>query len=147
VRVRRRGRAIFVSEGFGYTWVRAGKVPKGAASALEDGQTAFLSFDHEIRFLDVGGKRKRVYTLSIKLRSAALDRVIGYYADAVQPQRRYETGNPGIPDLWHVYPTGRVINDDGTVDTYEGAADSNVVRRRWNLARLLSESGWVLPSK
>ena len=144
VRVRRRGGALFVSEGFGYPWTRAGSVPKGASSALKDGQTAFLSFDHEIRFLDAGGKRKRVYSLSIKLRDAALERVIGYYADAVQPQRSYETENPGIPDLWHVYPTGRVINQDGSVDTYEGAADSNVVRRRWNLVHLLSESGWVL---
>lgn len=144
VRMRRRGGSLFVSEGFGYPWVWAGSVPKNTATVLADGQTAFLSFDHEIRFLNVGGKRKRVYSLSLKLRDAALDRVIAYYADAVQPQRPYETANPGIPDLWHVYPTGRVINDDGTVDTFEGAADSNVVRRRWNLARLLTESGWTL---
>ncbi len=143
VRVRRRGNTLFVSEGYGYPWVKAGRLPKGPASALSDGQTAFLSFDHEIRFLDAGGKRKRVYTLSVKLRDASLSRVIGYYADAVQPVTGYETDNPGIPDLWHVYPTGRVIDEDGSVVTYEGAADSNVVRRRWNLAKLLSEAGWT----
>ncbi|MBI3298253.1 MAG: hypothetical protein HYZ75_08825 [Elusimicrobia bacterium] len=143
VRLRRRGNILYVSEGYGRPWVRAGRLPKAASSVLKEGETAFLSFDHAIRLLTVGGKRKRVYTVAVKLRDASLKRVLATYADAVQPLRPYETENPGIPDLWHVYPTGRMINADGTVDTFEGAADSNVVRRRWDLARLLSEDGWA----
>ena len=98
-----------------------------------------MSFDHEIRFLEVAGKHKRVYTISIKLWDQDLDRILDYRADAVQPQADYEISNPGVPDLWHVYPTGRIVRPDGKVDTYEGAADANAVRRRWDLTRLLAE--------
>jgi len=139
IRIQRRGSRLFVSEGWGHPWIDAGGLPALARAYLPDHKTRFLSFDHEIRFLNVGGKRKRVYTLSIKLWDEDLDRIIDYHADAVQPQADYETQNPGVPDLWHVYPTGRIVRPDGVVDTYEGAADSNVVRRRWYLPRLLTE--------
>ena len=139
VRIRRRGGRLFVSEGWGFPWVEAGALPRPARAHLKNGRSYFLGFDHEIRTLRMGGKTKRVYTLSVKLWDPSLDKVLAYGADLVQPSRPWETENPGIPDLWHVYPTGRVLNQDGTVDTWEGAADANVVRRRWSLPTLLAE--------
>jgi len=139
VRIQRRGSRLFVSEGWGRPWFDAGELSGPARAYLPDRGTRFLGFDHEIRFLDAAGKRKRVYTLAVKLWDQDLERIVGYHADAVQPQADYETWNPGVPDLWHVYPTGRIVLPDGRVDTYEGSADSNVVRRRWDLPRLLDE--------
>jgi len=139
VRIQRRGTRLYVSEGWGHAWIYAGEVPKQVRRLLSNRKTRFVSFDHEIRFLKVRGKRKRVYTLSVKLWGQDLDRILAYRADMVQPKGEYETSNPGVPDLWHVYPTGRVVRGDGSVDTYEGAADANVMRRRWDLPRLLSE--------
>ncbi len=77
--------------------------------------------------------------MTLKLYDESLDRLIGVFQDVVQPKEPFETQNPGIPDLWHIYPTGLIVHDDGTVETFEGAGDANVVRRRWDLASLLTE--------
>ncbi len=139
VRIRRAGSKLFVSEGWGFPWIPAGNLSQRAQAYLENRETFFLSMDHEIRILNIENRRKRVYTLSAKLYNGSLDKVVSYAPDLVQPQREHETRNWGLGDLWHVYPTGRLILPTGELDTFEGAADANVIRRRWNLPQLLDE--------
>jgi hypothetical protein len=126
-----------------------GVVPKEMSSKfpIKDGETKFLSFDHEIRhFADKRGEvnfDKRHYSTSIKLFNDRIDTIEKYYGDAIQPTTAHELGeNSGIADLQHVYPMGRTVvtkGDRTVVNVYAGASDAHTTQYEVDVMTLLQE--------
>ena len=157
VRVRRQGDELWVSEAHGAPEHRAGVIPRRqrAGYPLADGEVKYVAFDHEIRWFgdhrDDATFTKRHYSMSVKLFDASLTRIDGYYADVVQPTRRYERGGgSGILDLHHVYPMGRTLGARGgktVVRVTGGASDAHTPLYEFDLVKLLGEMGAGSPRR
>lgn len=157
VRVRRAGDELFLAEAKGAPERRVGVIPKRhrAAFPVADGEVKYVAFDHEIRWF--GDQRaaqtytKRHYSLSVKLFDDSLTHVDAYYADVVQPVRRYERGGAsGILDLHHVYPMGRTIAERGgkpVVRVVGGASDAHTPLYEFDVMKLLAEMSTTSPRR
>lgn len=149
IRVTRKGNELFISEDARAEQISAGRLGFDALQALKikDGETLYLTFDHEIRYFEqnVDGKPmlRRHYSASIKVFDKTLKNMVGYLPDVIQAIRPEERGlNSGILDLQHVYPMGYVIDKSsgrGVVRVYSGASDAHTTAYDFNIAKLLSE--------
>lgn len=150
VRLERRGNEILVADGAGAEAVSIGQIPQPlvASFPVKDGQSVFVTFDHEIRYVyqTVGNAklRRRHYSASIKIFDDSLANMIGYLPDVIQTVTPAERGlNSGILDLQHVYPMGWVIAQGKTgkpvVRVYAGASDAHTTVYDFNMIRLLAE--------
>jgi hypothetical protein len=149
LRVQRRGDELLISDGPGSSNVAINKlsaeqIPK---MKIKDGETIYLTFDHEIRYYDqvVDGVTlvRRNYTASIKVFSRTLTTLVGYMPDVIQAKESAERGlDSGILDLQHVYPMGFTIHNsaagDSRVRVYAGASDAHTTAYDFDIAALLS---------
>ncbi len=149
IRVTRKGNELLISEDAKGEQISAGRLGFDALKTLKikDGETLYLTFDHEIRYFEqnVDGKPmlRRHYSASIKVFDKTLTNMVGYLPDVIQAIRPEERGlNSGILDLQHVYPMGYVIDKSsgrGVVRVYSGASDAHTTAYDFNIAKLLTE--------